>query len=220
MNKKHDLTGKRFGRLVVQHISKSKNYRTTWRCVCDCGNVKDVLQQNLLDGHVTSCGCKLRDVNRSKIINYNNSQNKESHMETKTRLYRIWIGMKARCEQNRHNYGERGIKVCQRWKESFLSFKSWALVNGYSDLLSIDRIDVNGDYCPENCRWVNMSLQEYNKRPTSRNKSGVVGVSYNSNHKRWVATISKDKVFHYIGCFKTKEEAIAARMEAEKQYYN
>ena len=90
------------------------------------------------------------------------------HGETGTRLHNIWIGMKTRCyNPNHHNYkdyGGRGIKICETWKNDYLSFANWSRKNGYSENLSIDRIDVNGDYSPENCRWVDIKTQSKNKR--------------------------------------------------------
>ena len=224
MKHKYDLTNKRFGRLIALYIVPNNTYRTKWHCLCDCGNTKDVLQQNLLNGHVKSCGCFLSDKNRERITEYNKTLGRETHGETKTRLYRIWICMKTRCfytnTDSYKNYGGRGITVCEKWQNSFETFRLWALSNGYSENLSLDRINVNGNYCPENCRWVSMSVQEFNKRTSKRNTSGKTGVSFNKKDNRWYAYITFNKHSRYLGSFKCVEEAIKAREKAEKEILN
>ena len=220
---KYDLTGQKFGRLTALYTVPNNNHHTRWHCVCECGNTKDVLQQNLCNGHVRSCGCLHAERNVEKISAYNSSINRESHNETKTKLYHIWVGMKSRCfgktSTAYDRYGGRGISICNEWKDSFLSFKEWALSNGYSEELTIDRIDVNGDYSPDNCRWVSNSIQQFNKRIPKRNTSGHVGVSWNKKDQKWVSYITKDYVMHYLGRFANIEDAIKAREEAEKTFF-
>lgn len=220
---KQNLTGQRFGRLTALYTVPNNNYRTRWHCVCDCGNTKDVLQQNLVNGHVRSCGCLHVERNKEKLAVLNESMQRESHHETKTRLYHIWINMKSRCfDENSttfHRYGGRGITVCREWASSFLSFREWATANGYSDELSIDRINVDGNYCPENCRWVSGSIQQFNKRKPRRNTSGHVGVSWNKKSGKWYSYITKDYVMHFLGSFDSLDDAIAARKAAEYQYF-
>ena len=220
---KQNLKGQRFGRLTALYTVPNNNYRTRWHCVCDCGNTKDVLQQNLVNGHVRSCGCLHVERSMEKIAVLNESMQRESHHETKTRLYHIWINMKSRCfDENSttfHRYGGRGITVCREWASSFLSFREWATANGYSDELSIDRINVDGNYCPENCRWVSGSIQQFNKRKPRRNTSGHVGVSWNKKSGKWYSYITKDYVMHFLGSFDSLDDAIAARKAAEYQYF-
>lgn len=220
---KQNLKGQRFGRLTALYTVPNNNYHTRWHCVCDCGNTKDVLQQNLVNGHVRSCGCLHVERNKEKLAVLNESMQRESHHETKTRLYHIWINMKSRCfDENSttfHHYGGRGITVCREWASSFLSFKEWATANGYSDELSIDRINVDGNYCPENCRWVSGSIQQFNKRKPRRNTSGHVGVSWNKKSGKWYSYITKDYVMHFLGSFDSLDDAIAARKAAEIQYF-
>ena len=162
----YDLTNQTFGRLYVESLIKKNingKTRSFWHCRCECGNYKDVTGADLRGGRVSSCGCLWKE---NSLL-----RGKESYKDgrSKERLYKIYRGMKTRCTNpNRDDwkdYGGRGITVCDEW-EIYENFKSWALNNGYSDDLTIDRIDVNKGYCPENCRWVTLKEQARNKRNT------------------------------------------------------
>ena len=220
---KKDLSNQRFGRLTALYPIQSLNGRSRWHCVCDCGNTCDVLQQNLTNAHVRSCGCLLKERNHERISAYNTANGKQSHNETKSRLYRIWIGIKSRClcetATDFKNYGGRGISICDEWKDDFLAFKRWANSHGYADSLTIDRIDVDGDYSPDNCRWVSQSIQQFNKRIMRRNTSGHIGVSFNKKSNAWVAYISKDHKTKFLGAFTTFEDAVSAREKAVAELY-
>lgn len=155
-NKVKDLTGKRFGKLVVQKFVGIEKRRAIFQCKCDCGNKKNIVGQLLSNGHTRSCGC----------LAVNNTD-QTTHGLSKTPLYNVWCGIKYRCynekSQHYHNYGGRGIKMCDEWLHDFQAFYDWAIANGYKDGLTIDRIDVNGDYEPSNCRWVDMKTQNNNR---------------------------------------------------------
>ena len=159
-----DLAGQKFGRLTVvrrgtTHVLPSGQRQTMWDCLCDCGNTTTVNTGNLKSGRVVSCGCYNREVQKRRC--------RGTHGYSRTRLYDIWHKMRQRCSWERaeyyDRYGGRGISVCQEWDEDFSAFCVWALQNGYSDSLSIDRIDVDGDYEPTNCRWSTMKVQENNR---------------------------------------------------------
>lgn len=154
-----DLVGHRFGRLIVlEYAGHAKSNLPTWRCVCDCGKEALVLGCNLRTGNTTSCGC-YQDECRS--------ENTYRHGMAGKRLERIYAGMKIRCyDKNATNYplyGGRGITICQEWLDDVVNFIEWSLANGYSDDLTIDRIDVSKGYSPQNCRWVDRYTQANNK---------------------------------------------------------
>ena len=137
------------------------------------------------------------------------------------RLKRIYQGIKQRCCNNNCNrymyYGAKGIKVCDEWKSDFQSFYKWAISNGYRGNLTIDRIDVNGNYEPSNCRWISMSEQQRNK--SRKSNTGVLGVYYNKTRKWYEANIRVGGVRHYLGIRATLEEAAALRKQAEIEFF-
>lgn len=156
--KRKDITGRRFGRLTAVKFVGVVNKRTRWLCKCDCGNEATVTRGNLISGYVMSCGCL-----RSEITAIRSFRHGKSHSP----LYNVWSGMLARCAnpnsgEYRH-YGGRGITVCDEWKD-FSAFNDWAMAAGYDRNLQIDRINVNGNYEPSNCRWVTAKENQNNRR--------------------------------------------------------
>lgn len=155
-----DLTGQRFGKLVVlSYAGKDKNRHSLWLCRCDCGTEKIISSTALMSGQ-KSCGCEGA---RTTL-----SQRMTKHGMYKSRIYDIWHCMKDRCYREKnskyHLYGGRGIKVCDEWKNNFVAFYEWAMENGYNDNLTLDRIDCDGNYEPANCRWATVTEQNRNRR--------------------------------------------------------
>lgn len=154
-----DLTDKAFGRLHVICREENRGRQTMWRCRCDCGNEVTVAAAHLRNGHTKSCGCLLSEFASNTF---------STHRQTNTALYRMWYNMKTRCSYKKSDryssYGGRGIYVCDEWKASFEAFMQWALEHGYKNGLSIERKDVNKGYYPENCEFIPIKLQHYNKR--------------------------------------------------------
>jgi len=155
-----DMSGKKFGRLTV--VSRAENYRggaAMWNCRCECGRERPFMGQSLRSGAAKSCGCLCKEINLKRIT---------KHGKHKTRLYRIWSGMKNRCYLKSHGsyiyYGGRGINICKEWTDNFSLFYKWSVDNGYSDNLTIDRINTYGNYEPDNCRWITMREQHNNTR--------------------------------------------------------
>jgi len=159
MSKRIDLTGQRFGRLVVIDVIKEKGKRKKLRCRCQCGKMVEVSEDKLKSGHTKSCGCLWIET-----IKERNS----THGKTKTKLYGIWQSMINRTTNenvwNFKNYGGRGITICEEWKRNFISFYEWAMKNGYKEGLSIDRKNNNKGYSPDNCRWATAKEQGSNTR--------------------------------------------------------
>lgn len=163
MPKSKDISGQKFGRLTalykLHNCMDKRNAR--WLCVCDRGNLTEVTLNNLQRHHTQSCGCYRK---------YTSIESNITHGKRNTRLYNTWAHMKQRCynkNNKRYNdYGGRSIKVCDEWKDDFQAFYDWAMNNGYKDNLTIDRIDVNGSYSPDNCRWITNDEQQRNKRNT------------------------------------------------------
>lgn len=179
-----DLTGQVFGRLTVLEYDHTENGRTFWKCQCSCGNVKVIRRAALTQGTTVSCGCYCKE--RVK-------ESTTTHGYSNTRLYTIWQGIKNRCtkptDHNWKYYGGRGITICDEWKDDFVPFYEWAISAGYTDRTTIDRIDNNKGYSPDNCRWTTPVVQGSNKRNNHR-------VTYQGETKtvmEWVRTLGISK---------------------------
>lgn len=162
-----DLSGNRFGRLVVLELEKPINRRTMWKCRCDCGNIVTVDAYSIKSGHTKSCGCLHREVAKETITKHGLSHSK---------VRRTWKNMISRCENKKcsqyGDYGGRGITVCEEWHDLEI-FAKWAYANGFSEEKTkseqtIERKDVNGNYEPSNCCFVTMKEQNNNKRNSRR----------------------------------------------------
>lgn len=162
--------GKKFNSLTVIGFEKGVRYDgkyykqyNRWICECDCGNKKSVLPNKVIRGTTKTCGCG----KPKRLIKYNIEHNTK-HGGRKEYLYSIWHGIKARCynsnSKDYKNYGARGITMCDEWKDDYAAFREWSTNHGYSKELTIDRIDVNGNYEPDNCRWVDNIVQARNQR--------------------------------------------------------
>ena len=156
---KLNLLGQKFGRLTVIAPRPSGKSGSRWLCLCSCGKETEVSACNLKSGQVQSCGCLASDLLKKRNT---------THGKSRTRLYKIFSLMKDRCLNPDNKdfvyYGAAGVTICEEWLNDFTSFEAWARSHGYSDHLTIDRIDPIGDYCPENCQWITIEEQQKKRR--------------------------------------------------------
>lgn len=279
MGKFIDLTGQRFGRLVVKELVPSDGRKGTfWLCQCDCGNTTVVAGQELRRGGTKSCGClkgnhPIKDYTGKKIGMLTVLRRADKNIDNcaawvcqcscgnivtlrsgvlragqkscgclrrlspnvnplflkghKNRLYNIWSGMNYRCTHPKashwQDYGGKGIRVCDEWKSNFQAFAEWSIAHGYAPNFEIDRIDSNGNYCPENCRWVDHKVNSRNRGVKRSNKTGVPGVAWrkalSGDGGSWRATIGVDGKNINLGAYTNFDDAVAARKEAELKYW-
>lgn len=211
------------GRKRINIIEKEKKYNMLtaikcvgnekgnelWECICDCGNISIKTSNNLYSLKIKSCGCM-------------KNKGYPKHSLSNTRIYNIYEKMKSRCNNEKCSgyvdYGGRGISVCDDWMDSFVNFYNWSIVNGYSDLLTIDRINVDGNYSPNNCRWADMKTQQNNRRNNRK-------VSYNGiekNVSQWAEEFGmpEDRLLMRLNNGWTVEDALLKpKMKNKKKEY-
>jgi hypothetical protein len=199
--KKLDLTGQRFGRLtVINEAGKAKDGRIRWQCLCDCGQITETPStKTLRNGTCKSCGCIQKENPPAK-----------THGQSDTNLFHVWNGIKQRCLNPRsqafNNYGGRGIKVCDEWREDFQAFHDWAIKNGYRLGREIDRIDNDGDYEPGNCRWVTSQTNNNNRRSNTLVEIG--GKTHTISEWSRITGIPRSTLQKRISSGKTPDEIL------------
>lgn len=174
MTKMRDYTGERYGKLTVLEYVGTKRYRngraTQWLCQCDCGNKTVVGSVSLKTGNTVSCGCHRRELSSKRMIERNKTHGITIGSEEDKRLYRLWAAIKRRCYYEKcvgyHNYGGRGVRMCDEWKNEAAKFVEWCKSHGYKKGLEIDRINNNGNYEPNNCQFISKVENEKKKRNT------------------------------------------------------
>ena len=202
-----DLTGQHFGKLTVLNraTSNSKSGNVMWVCRCDCENVVTVIGSHLLNHHTTSCGC--------------NRIGKASNGHSRERLYRIWYRMRRRClvQSDEHFkwYGGRGISICSEW-DDYEVFRTWAMNNGYSDNLTIDRKEVNGNYCPDNCRWADIKTQANNR--SSNRFLELNGKTYTVTQMAEAFGITPDTIFNRLKLGWSPERIVGTPERSAKKH--
>lgn len=188
MGKLKDITGHTFGRLTpLYKLHNHYGQGAYWLCMCECGNLTEVRGTMLRNGNTKSCGCLNHEPTTTK------------HNKCNTKLYRVYYGIKQRCYNKKYHqyqdYGGRGVKICDEWLNDFETFYNWAMNNNYREGLTIDRIDVNGDYEPDNCRWSDRKTQAQNRRnniyltyegktQTMKQWAEELGINYNTIKSR------------------------------------
>jgi hypothetical protein len=206
-----DLSNMKFGRLTVLKIDKAVDKRVFWLCQCECGNIKSVAGHCLKCGDTLSCGCLQRE---------NASKKNKKHGLSGTSIYKQWAGIKRRCFnpafKQFNDYGGRGITMCDEWKNSFISFYEWATKNGHKEGLTIDRINNDGNYEPNNCKWASQKEQCANRR-TNRiyTVDGVTDILYNLCKKY---SMHMDTVINRMKKGLAIEDALKAPLHPGKVY--
>lgn len=207
-----DLRAQRFGRLVVVEQADNNNRgQVTWKCKCDCGNIKIICSASLVRGSTNSCGCLQKEDVKKRST---------KHGMRKTLTYKIWAGMLQRCnnwnDPSYKDYGGRGITVCERW----LKFENFFADMGEKPHgLTIDRIDNDLGYYKENCKWATQAEQVRNQRLSVKSKTGIRGVYWDKGARKYRANITAKNKKYYIGCFTDLEQAKKARTDAEQKHW-
>lgn len=221
MGKFVNLEGRTFKRLTVieraeDYVSPKGHRVIQWLCKCECGNAIITVGSSLRRGATTSCGC----FHKEKLLEMTRTHGHAEKGLSPT--YVSYQSMIARCTNQKldifYMYGGRGIAVCIRWLESFENFL--ADMGERPEGTSLDRVDVDSSYTPENCRWASRSMQSYNQRRRYDNTSGRTGVNFVKRTGKWQARISVDNKRIFLGLFSVYEDAVVAREAAELRYFN
>lgn len=183
----NDLSGKKFGRLTVITKTEKRRHRSViWECKCDCGNITEVASDDLVSGNTRSCGCLQKEITSRHFTKHG--------LRKYGNLYNVWNGMIQRCENPANksypSYGGRGISVCEEWRNDISAFFKWAKESGYGMGLSLDRIDNNKGYSPNNCRWTTVARQNLNKR----NNRFVTYAGKTQTLKEWADSVGMKDV--------------------------
>lgn len=205
--------GEVWGSLWILSYEGIKGGHKHFKCSCKCGKVKVMSVYSILKSKTKSCGC---------ISHKQTALRRFKHGGLHTKEYHTWQRMKQRCYnetcEDFKEYGGRGIKVCDSWIDSFENFLK-DIGKAPEKISSLDRIDVNGNYEPSNCRWATPQTQAYNQRIYKSSSTGKTGVTWSKKGNRYEARISKDNKEYYLGYFKCFDDAVKAREEAEMKYY-
>ncbi|RKZ94767.1 MAG: hypothetical protein DRQ46_09415 [Gammaproteobacteria bacterium] len=201
MGVKIDITDEVYGRLTVLQDVGRKNNRVLWECRCSCGNIVTVNSNTLRRGNTQSCGC----LNKEALTKHGLSQHP---------LYKVWQKMIDRCENQKakdySGYGGRGITVCERW-HSIIVFHAWCTANGWKPGLQIDREENDGNYTPENCRFVTRTVNVNNRRVLRNNKTGYTGVCFHKGEGKFQASLYHKGERTYLGYHTASKDAAIAR---------
>lgn len=208
-----NLQGKSFGRWKVHAYAGKKGSATLWKCVCSCGTEKILRIDSLRTRNSQSCGCLRKDKNKKRMT---------THGLSSTYEYYAWLGLRKRCSKKyfeRKYYADRGIKVCERWQNSFENFLEDMGI-APSPVHSVERKNNEKGYSPENCKWVTPLIQSRNKRVYISNASGISGVTWDKRIKKWAVNISVSGKRIWLGASNNLLDAAALRKSAELKYWS
>lgn len=201
MGKPLNLKGQIFNRLTVLEKSdkRTSSGSVYWKCKCSCGNITYVVGSYLKSNHTRSCGCI----------------GVKTHGLSRSRIYGIFHQMKKRCYNPKSpdyiNYGGKGVTICSEWLDDFIEFNDWSMKNGYNKSLTIDRKNPKKGYSPDNCRWVNLTIQSRNRDKIKNSSSKYIGVSYWKKSKKFISAISRNGKRVFIKSFNNEIDAAKAR---------
>lgn len=222
MAKRLDILGEKYGRLtVLEYSHQDKHGKSQWKCLCDCGNVIVTSGAAMRKGNTNSCGCYSRELTAK--INYKHGGCGKG-VEYYHPNYQTWMAMRQRCYldtvEHFSEYGGRGIRVQDSWLDDIEGLANFTEDMGFRpDGYTLDRIDVNGNYTKENCRWADLKLQAFNQRVRKTNTSGRTGVYEDKKTGGWWAGICKDGKFQRLKGGLSFEEAVKVREQAELEVY-